>query len=406
MDSKVITTTDVDLNVVEAGSKNQPCILFLHGFPDDHSSWAAQMEKLQNRFHVIAYDLRGVGQSILKTDLEGAFSMEALLSDLQAVITEMVPSDQKVHIVGHNWGAVIGWYAIQDSLLKTRIASFTSISGLHIGMLADWLKQQLLSLDVNKTVSAIKQLVVSSYVGVFNLPMVERTFHWFPKQWMYLMAKAGGLSTVADMVGAQLEEDELEARLYPAIELFRQNLSKLSEGPAKDNITTPVQIIIPTKDFLFDLKAIKSVSAHLSKLKTVTITAGHWVHKTHAEEVSGLVSNFIGGISVPAPSAGAKQKDTRKSEAPEPKNSAKPQESASTSVPKKAVAKKAVKKKAAKKKAVAKKAASKKATPTSAKNAVVKKSEAAANNEASSVKKDESSKNQSKADSNKVLTSD
>lgn len=373
MDSKVITTADVDLNVVEAGSSNQPCILFLHGFPDDHNSWAAQLNKLKSRFHVIAYDLRGVGQSIIKTEVDGAFTIEALLNDLQAVIAELVPADQKVHLVGHNWGAVIGWYAIQDSYLKTRIASFTSISGLHMGMLADWLKQQLVSLDINKTFSAIRQLAVSSYLGVFNFPMIERTFHWFPKQWMYLMARAGGLDSIATLAGAELEDDELEARLYPAVELFRQNLAKLSEEPLSETISTPVQIIIPTKDFLFDQRALKSVSAHLSNLKTVTITAGHWVHKTHAEEVSGLVSNFIGGIKITSPANTTKT--VAKGAAA---GASKAEKSDAKADVKEAATKSTVKKKAVKKKA--------------AKKAVAKKSQAATQSEASVTTKKEAVK--------------
>ena len=41
-----------------------PPVLFVHGFPLDHSMWDAQIEALSGRYRVIAPDLRGFGQSV------------------------------------------------------------------------------------------------------------------------------------------------------------------------------------------------------------------------------------------------------------------------------------------------------------------------------------------------------
>src|SRR6516162_8890060 len=47
----------------EAGSKDAPAILLLHGFPSASHMFRDLIPKLADRFHVIAPDLPGFGQS-------------------------------------------------------------------------------------------------------------------------------------------------------------------------------------------------------------------------------------------------------------------------------------------------------------------------------------------------------
>src|SRR5680860_686264 len=38
-------------------------IVFVHGFPDTHVLWKPVIAQLQSRFHCVAYDVRGAGES-------------------------------------------------------------------------------------------------------------------------------------------------------------------------------------------------------------------------------------------------------------------------------------------------------------------------------------------------------
>lgn len=63
--STVAGSTGVPLAVVEAGQSDKPGILFLHGFSQSALSWQAQLadSALQRDFHLVAFDLRGHGNS-------------------------------------------------------------------------------------------------------------------------------------------------------------------------------------------------------------------------------------------------------------------------------------------------------------------------------------------------------
>jgi len=54
----------VPLNVVEAGDPSLPAILFIHGFRQSYLSWSVQFASdLKTRCHLVAFDLRGHGNS-------------------------------------------------------------------------------------------------------------------------------------------------------------------------------------------------------------------------------------------------------------------------------------------------------------------------------------------------------
>lgn len=60
-DVRKIQAKDATLHTVSAGQGNS--IIFVHGWPHTWEIWRPVMEKLQSQYQVIAFDLRGIGQS-------------------------------------------------------------------------------------------------------------------------------------------------------------------------------------------------------------------------------------------------------------------------------------------------------------------------------------------------------
>lgn len=84
-----------------------PPVLLLHGFPDDHLVWRHQIPALTAAgFMVIAPDLRGCGGSEMPTAVAD-YRIPLLIADLVAVLDAL--GIAKAKVVGHDWGAVLGW---------------------------------------------------------------------------------------------------------------------------------------------------------------------------------------------------------------------------------------------------------------------------------------------------------
>jgi 3-oxoadipate enol-lactonase len=98
-----IPLLDISLNYVDAG--DGPPLLFVHGFPLDHTMWRYQLEEFSNTHRVIAADLRGFGQSGVTP---GTVTMEQFADDLAALLDELGATEPVV-FCGLSMGGYVGW---------------------------------------------------------------------------------------------------------------------------------------------------------------------------------------------------------------------------------------------------------------------------------------------------------
>jgi pimeloyl-ACP methyl ester carboxylesterase len=70
---------------LEGNSKNKS-IIFLHGFPYDHTMWKAQIDKLSEKYFCVTYDIRGLGESPVG---DGQYTIESFVDDLETIIDQL-----------------------------------------------------------------------------------------------------------------------------------------------------------------------------------------------------------------------------------------------------------------------------------------------------------------------------
>ena len=92
---------------LEGNSKNKS-IIFLHGFPYDHTMWKAQIDELSEKYFCVTYDIRGLGESPVR---DGQFTMESFVDDLETIIDEL-KLDKPV-LCGLSMGGYIGLRAME-----------------------------------------------------------------------------------------------------------------------------------------------------------------------------------------------------------------------------------------------------------------------------------------------------
>ena len=100
---RTIDSSGVRYRVDDQGTG--PAILFVHGFPVDHTMWSAQIAAFSKTHRVIAPDLRGFGGT------DGALyavSMEQFADDLIGLL-EALRVDRPIAFCGLSMGGYIGW---------------------------------------------------------------------------------------------------------------------------------------------------------------------------------------------------------------------------------------------------------------------------------------------------------
>src|SRR6218665_2368651 len=109
----------VRLAVKQWGDPRRPTIVLVHGYPDNSAVWHPVAELLARDFHVVAYDVRGAGQSDRPGRIRD-YKIEKLKEDLVAVIDHVAPG-RPVHLVAHDWGSIQSWEAVTEPALQERI---------------------------------------------------------------------------------------------------------------------------------------------------------------------------------------------------------------------------------------------------------------------------------------------
>ena len=96
----------IELNVQVTG--DGPAIVLLHGFPDSLHLWRAVVPHLVAAgYRVVALDQRGCGDSPAP-DGRAHYRIDRLVTDVTCVLDALGLHDP-VHVMGHDWGAVVAW---------------------------------------------------------------------------------------------------------------------------------------------------------------------------------------------------------------------------------------------------------------------------------------------------------
>jgi pimeloyl-ACP methyl ester carboxylesterase len=99
-----------ELKIFKKGIKNNPALIFIHGFPFDHNLWQNQVDFLKDDFFCLSYDIRGLGES---PAVDGQFTMEMFADDLFEIIKN--ENINKPIICGLSMGGYIALRAVEKN---------------------------------------------------------------------------------------------------------------------------------------------------------------------------------------------------------------------------------------------------------------------------------------------------
>ncbi len=274
----------VTLRVTEYGDRSAAThVALLHGYPDDHRLWDQVCEALPDDWHVVTYDARGTGRSSRPTRRRD-YVVGQLVEDLVGVLDATVPEGVPVHLVGHDWGSVVGWEAVAggtwDPRLE-RIATYTSISGPPLDHLATRTSTWRGRLRM------LPQLLHSIYAMTFMLPVLPELSSRFAQGLLRRVFSA--LDPTAHLLpwGREVRHNSV-----PAVNLYRANRGRLSE-PLPWRTSTPALVVVPLRDGFILPSTLTGLDARCRDLTTVELDCGHWVPRARPRELARLVTEFV-----------------------------------------------------------------------------------------------------------------
>jgi pimeloyl-ACP methyl ester carboxylesterase len=282
----VVSSGGVWLAASAAGDPTGPTIVLIHGYPETKEMWDPVASRLAERFHVVAYDVRGAGGSSAPRSI-AAYDFERLGEDLRAVIEALAPG-RPVHLVGHDWGGLQGWEFATDGRFAGRLRSFTAIAGPSLDQVS--LGGALL-LGEHRFWQWLRRIRRSWYVGVLLAPGGP-TIAWRvllgSGRWAAELRRQG-VPTDPGYPAPTLADDGVNgARLY------RRNMPRRGRRPRRDAVAhVPVQLIIPTRDRYIPASYYDLAERYAPALRRVEVDGSHWLPRTHPDQLAELVGGFV-----------------------------------------------------------------------------------------------------------------
>ncbi|GFG96867.1 SDR family oxidoreductase [Mycobacterium timonense] len=274
----------------------RPTILAIHGFPDNHHVWDGVAQELASRpYNVVAYDVRGAGESSSPAERSG-YLFAQLVADIDAVIDSL--GVERVHLLGHDWGSIQAWAAVTDESVMRKVASFTSISGPHLQYAGAFLR----SARTPRALARVaRQLISSGYIGFFLCPGVpELSFRSrLGVKVVEAFERIGRSST-----RSQRHETRRSVSDYVnGLNLYRQNMPApmLAPGPQLPTTTVAVQTLVPRRDVFVTPALQRFTGAIPEGARVIAIEGGHWVVTSRPDVVARLTAEWVDRTVAGAP---------------------------------------------------------------------------------------------------------
>ena len=116
-------------DVYDEGPADGEVVVLLHGFPERASSWRLVAPQLHEAgYRTLAIDQRGYSRGA-RPKRRRDYRVDELVADVMALVDAAVGPAGRVHVVGHDWGAVVAWGVAQQH--PDRVATLTAVSVPH-----------------------------------------------------------------------------------------------------------------------------------------------------------------------------------------------------------------------------------------------------------------------------------
>lgn len=280
--SKTFVSQGLRLHYLDWGNDGAPLLIFLHGMHDHARSWDQVALALRGKWHVIAFDLRGHGDSEWSPD--GAYHSPYHLLDFADLVDTL--GEQQVSIVAHSYG---GNPATRYAALypqRVRQLVLVDAMGPTGPVVARWKEQG----TIKRTREWLEKRRETAAKAPRRLASTDEATARMAKANKHLSADmARHLATH----GVRKHDDGYGWKYDPVFGNFLPEDFAIDLAEFWCEITAPTLICWGTEGWTTN-PATDGRSVHFRNHRNLTFEkAGHWIHHDQTEEFVAALNTFL-----------------------------------------------------------------------------------------------------------------
>jgi pimeloyl-ACP methyl ester carboxylesterase len=257
----------VEVLVEGAGAK---AIVMIHGWPDTHRLWDAQVEAMKGHYRCVRFTLPGFEPPAPKRGARRAYSLDELIGMIRRVVEQACPGERVILLL-HDWGCLFGYqFAMRHPERVERIV------GVDIGDAG--------SRENREEMGAKGKLMVLAYQ--LWLAAAWRIGGGIGDAMARWMARAGGCPTDQRTIGAQMGYGYAMrwfgvAGGLKGLKVFKPEVPMLF-------------LYGERKPFMFHSRAWTERLAARPGCRVVPFPTGHWIMVAKPEAFNAAVLGWLG----------------------------------------------------------------------------------------------------------------
>jgi pimeloyl-ACP methyl ester carboxylesterase len=274
-----IRIRDVDVFYRDAGPKDAPVLLLLHGFPTSSNMFRNLIPRLAKSFRIIAPDYPGYGFSSAPDHKDFAYTFENMTNIVEELTERLELSKYTLYVM--DYGAPIGY--------RLALRHPERVSGLIVqngnayeeGLLEFWNPIKKYWQDATAENRAALAFLVKPEAtkwqyenGVSDRSLLDPTT-WTLDQ--ALLDRPGNGDVQLDM----LFDYRTNVPLYPEFQAFFRQYKP------------PTLIVWGKNDFIFPAEGAAPYKRDLPDVETHLLDTGHFALETHGDEIALRIEGFF-----------------------------------------------------------------------------------------------------------------
>lgn len=253
-----------------SGNESDELVILLHGFPESSYMWTKLMPAISAKgFYCVAPDQRGYSQGASPSGRK-LYTIEVLAQDIVAISKTL--GKEKFHLIGHDWGAAVGWEVAAknpDNIISWSGLSVPHVQGFGEAIMGDWQQRRM-----------------SLYMAFFQLPFLPEFFmRLFNFKIMRFLWKKSSKKEVEYNLSIYKRKNGLTTSLN----YYRGNFDLLRRAAKEQvvpSVTAPTLFIWGKYDFAIGVAAVENGHKYVTGYYNfVTIKGSHWLIQSRYNEV-------------------------------------------------------------------------------------------------------------------------